>query len=64
MDWYLKENFNGKCLNFAYTQVGQENSFGWEAMKNGLTYQIEKVAKMQQEGKINIETLAETGSMV
>jgi hypothetical protein len=27
--WYLKENFNGLCLSFGYTQVGQENSFSW-----------------------------------
>lgn len=61
VDWYLKENFNGKCLNFAYTQVGQENSFGWGAMHKGLTYQIEKISQMQKEGSIEIETLAETG---
>ncbi|MBQ7364902.1 MAG: hypothetical protein IJW46_04830, partial [Clostridia bacterium] len=42
VDWYFRENFNHRSLNYAYTQVGQENSFGWEAMAEGLTYQFEQ----------------------
>ena len=61
VDWYLKENFNGKCLSFGYTQAGQENSFGWKAMKNGLTYQIEQIAEMKSNGLLEVETLGETG---
>jgi len=61
VDWYLEENFNGKCLSFGYTQAGQENSFGWNAMKNGLEYQFEKIAQLQSEGKLEVETLGETG---
>ena len=61
VDWYLSENFNEKCINFSYTQAGQENSFGWEAMKRGLEYQFEEFAKMVKDGKIEIETMGETG---
>ena len=36
VDWYLKENYNGECLSFSYAQAGQENSFGWAKIKDGL----------------------------
>ncbi len=61
IDWYFRENFNQKCLAFAYTQAGQENSFGWPAMQKGLTYQFEQIAKLEKEGKITVETLADSG---
>lgn len=48
-------------LAFAYTQVGQENSFGWQAMKDGLRQQTELFAKLAQSGEIRIETLAQSG---
>lgn len=60
VDWFLKENFNGICISFGYAQVGQENSFGWEAMKDGLTYQIERIAELSQDGKIIVQTLAQS----
>lgn len=61
VDWYMKENFNGECLSFGYAQAGQENSFGWEAMKNGLEYQFDLFEKLQKAGKITVETLGESG---
>lgn len=61
VDWYFNENFSGNCLTFAYTQAGQENSFGWPAMGHGLTYQFAKIAQWQREGKLQAETLSETG---
>lgn len=61
VDWYFKENFNGKALSFGYTQVGQENSFGWWGMKDGLEYQMQKVADEVQKGRIQVQTLGETG---
>jgi hypothetical protein len=48
-------------LAFAYTQAGQENSFGWPAMKNGLEQQIELFAKLARSGEIRVETLAQSG---
>lgn len=61
VDWYLRENFNGDCLTFGYAQAGQENSFGWDGMCNGLTYQFEQFAKLQNEGKLTVEPLGDTG---
>ena len=48
-------------LAFAYVQVGQENSFGWDAMKNGLQQQVDLFAKLSQSGEIRVETLVESG---
>jgi hypothetical protein len=48
-------------LAFAYTQAGQENSFGWEAMKTGLTLQVALLAKEVEAGEIQVETLAQAG---
>ncbi len=61
VDWYLGENFNDECLSFGYAQAGQENSFGWSAMKDGLEYQFACFAKLQQEGKLTVEPLGDTG---
>lgn len=61
VDWYLQENFSGNCLSFGYTQAGQENSFGWSAMEKGLTYQHEQFAALRAEGKLEVETLGDTG---
>lgn len=62
VDWYFEENFSGRCLQFGYTQAGQENSFGWPSMCNGLTYQIEKIAKWRDAGRLEPLTLGETGA--
>lgn len=61
VDWYLKENFSGECLSFGYAQVGQENSFGWSQMKDGLTYQFKRIAEMKKKGLLDVETLGDTG---
>ncbi|MDR2375562.1 MAG: hypothetical protein LBD96_03890 [Treponema sp.] len=61
VDWFFDEVMTGCCLSFNYAQAGQENSFGWPAMKNGLIYQIEELSALSKAGKIRIETLAESG---
>ena len=61
VDWYLRENYNGDCLSFGYAQAGQENAFGWKAMKDGLTYQFAQFETLQNEGKIEVEPLGDTG---
>lgn len=60
-DWFFRENFNGSGISFQYTQVGQENSFGWKAMKKGLTYQMSQIKKLSEVGKVEIMTLSESG---
>ncbi len=61
VDWYLRENFNDDCLTFGYAQAGQENSFGWDGMNKGLTYQFNEFARLQKEGKLTVEPLGDTG---
>ena len=61
VDWYLRENYNGDCLSFGYAQAGQENAFGWAAMKDGLTDQFAKIAKLRNEGLLEVEPMGDTG---
>lgn len=49
------------CLAFNYAQAGQENSFTWDAMKDGLEMQIPIIDSLQKTQKIQVLTLAETG---
>jgi len=59
--WFLNSLIHEPSLAFAYTQAGQENSFGWEAMKAGLTDQVRLLAKQARVGDIQVETLAQSG---
>ncbi|MHB1152168.1 MAG: polysaccharide deacetylase family protein [Eubacteriales bacterium] len=61
VDWYMSENFSGRCLSFGYAQAGQENSFGWDKMSAGLEYQYKLFASLSEAGNIEVETLGETG---
>ncbi|MBO9605619.1 MAG: hypothetical protein J7639_06695 [Paenibacillaceae bacterium] len=58
--WFFDVNFRKTQVSFGYAQVGQENSFGWELMKNGLIDQVELLAEWQTAGKLTVETLAES----
>lgn len=49
------------CLAFNYAQAGQENSFTWDAMKDGLEMQIPIIDSLQRTQRIQVLTLAETG---
>lgn len=59
--WFFDVNFRKEQISFGYTQVGQENSFGWAAMKDGLTDQVELLAARQGEGMLRVETLGASG---
>jgi len=59
--WFMKNLIHQPALAFGYAQAGQENSFGWEAMKTGLTLQIALLAKQVKAGEIRVETLAQSG---
>lgn len=61
VDWYLKEFVEGECMEFAYIQAGQENSFTWAQMAKGLEYQLPLIAKLRDEKKVKVETLAASG---
>lgn len=60
VEWYLQETFNDKNLGLNYCQAGQENSFGWEAMKDGYTMQMEIFDKRRNAGEIDFELVSET----
>lgn len=62
VDWYFSEIFSGRGLAFAYTQAGQENSFGWPRMKDGIEYQFPLIAKLRDEGKLTVQTLSDSGA--
>jgi len=60
-DWYFKAFVNGAAMEYAYAQTGQENSFTWKKMSDGFKIQMPALAKLRDENKIRIETLAESG---
>ena len=61
IDWYNRCYFEKESLGFAYTQLGQENSFGWETIRRGLPMQLEKLHRLAQSGRVEVLTMAETG---
>lgn len=61
INWYLNMIADGECLAFNYLQAGQENSFMWGKMKEGLGLQIPLIRRMADAGKLQVMTLAEAG---
>ena len=59
--WYFDAFVNGAAMNYAYTQVGQENSFTWRRMATGFNIQMPLIDRLQKEGKVEVKTLGETG---
>jgi hypothetical protein len=59
--WFMNNLIQQPSLAFGYTQAGQENSFGWEAMQRGLTFQVALLARQAKAGEIRVETLAQSG---
>lgn len=61
VSWFMDSLIHQPSLAFAYTQAGQENSFGWNSMKKGLTMQVSLMAKQAKAGEIQVMTLAQAG---
>jgi hypothetical protein len=61
-EWYFREFVDGAAMEYAYVQTGQENSFAWKRMSEGFHIQMPMIAQLRDEGKLRIETLAETGA--
>ena len=59
--WYFEEFIDGPAMAYGYTQAGQENSFTWKRMKKGFEIQMPMIAALLKKGKVQVETLAETG---
>ena len=61
VDYFMEALVHEPCLAFNYAQAGQENSFTWEAMREGLEMQVPMLDSMAQSGLIRLETLGESG---
>ena len=61
VDWFFNVVTREPCLAFAYAQAGQENSFGWSAMKQGIELQFPLISRMARSGAIRVETLEQSG---
>jgi hypothetical protein len=61
VNWFFRELVNGPCMEFGYTQAGQENSFTWDAMAKGLEMQFPLIASLRDQKKVKVETLLESG---
>jgi hypothetical protein len=61
VEWFFRSMFDEPCLTFNYVQAGQENSFTWAKMREGLEIQIPLLDSLQKQGKVRIETLETSG---
>ena len=61
VDWYLSEFIEKGVLSFNNVQVGQENSFLWENIKDGWEMQAKKIFDGYISGKYSVEKLCDTG---
>lgn len=59
--WYFREFIEGESMEYNYVQAGQENSFTWNAMKKGFEIQMPLIAKLRNQKKLRVETLAASG---
>ena len=59
--WFMAIQAEAPGLAFTYVQVGQENSFTWNKMARGFQIQIPMIAEWAKAGKLEVETLADTG---
>ncbi|HVU94046.1 MAG TPA: hypothetical protein VHE34_02440 [Puia sp.] len=61
VNWFFNTLTSGNELGFNYTQAGQENSFTWTAMAKGLGLQFPLIARLRDQGRLQVRTLAESG---
>lgn len=58
VDWFFKTFYENESLSFAYSQIGQENSFGYHDFLPALRMQIEKALSLNN---VTIEKMCVTG---
>lgn len=61
VDYFFDALTDGPCLAFGYAQAGQENSFTWDNMREGLEMQMPRIDSLRRAGKVRVETLGESG---
>lgn len=60
VDWYFRVYTGEGLLNLSYMQTGQENSFGWTRIGQGLPYQIERIVALRAAGTLAVERMCDT----
>lgn len=58
---FLSMILNAPAQQFAYAQIGQENSFPWRSQQAAYAPQIKALAALRKKGDATIETMGETG---
>lgn len=61
VEWYFRNLYRLENMDYTYTQVGQENSFGWKKTVKGLPMQMEHLKQLVDEGKFRVEKLCDSG---
>jgi len=62
VEYFFESIVNQPSLAFNYAQAGQENSFTWSQMHEGLEMQIPIIDSLRNLNKIKVETLEKSGS--
>ena len=62
VEYFLESIVDEPCLAFNYAQAGQENSFTWEGMGEGLEMQFPMFDTLNKAGKIRLETMEQSGT--
>jgi hypothetical protein len=52
---------DSQTLEFAYVQLGQENSFSWTDMAEAYPMQMKALADLRDTGKVHVETMGDSG---
>ncbi len=60
LSWFFGCLTDEDVLGVGYAQMGQENNFLWENIEPGLELQLIKVQELVKEGKIRVETMAQS----
>jgi hypothetical protein len=61
VNWFFNSFTDDESPGFNYTQAGQENMFGWDAMAKGLELQFPLIARLRDQARIRVETLETSG---
>ena len=58
---FLKMIAQAPTLNFAYAQMGQENTFPWPEQAAAYPLQMQALADLRATGQVHVETMGESG---
>lgn len=61
IEWFFRTYFDNPSLEFSEFTVGQENSFGWENIREGYLNQVDTIKRRIADGLIVVEKLGDTG---